>query len=100
MTAAAPSFVREEDVGIRTAAALLVTPDGRYLMQLRDFKPDIESPGHWGFFAGHRNPEESAEEDTTASNIDTASMDQNVDSLSVEQDEGTESDDEEDSNNH
>jgi len=26
---------------------------GSYLMQLRDFKDDIESPGHWGFFAGH-----------------------------------------------
>ena len=40
------------------------------------------------------------EEDTTASNIDSASIDQNVDSLSVEQDEGTESDDQEGSNNH
>ena len=26
---------------------------GSCLMQLRDFKDGIESPGHWGFFAGH-----------------------------------------------
>jgi 8-oxo-dGTP diphosphatase len=24
-----------------------------YLMQLRDFKPSIIFPGHWGFFGGH-----------------------------------------------
>ena len=35
---------------------------GSYLMQLRDFKDWIESPGHWGFFAGHIEPGESAEQ--------------------------------------
>lgn len=34
------------------AAALLVTPDGRYLMQLRDDKPNILLPDHWALFGG------------------------------------------------
>lgn len=34
------------------AAALLVAPDGRYLMQLRDDKPTILLPGHWALFGG------------------------------------------------
>ncbi len=33
-------------------AALLVLEDGRYIMQLRDRKPDIFYPGHWGCFGG------------------------------------------------
>jgi 8-oxo-dGTP pyrophosphatase MutT (NUDIX family) len=33
-------------------AALLVLGDGRYVMQLRDSKPDIFYPGHWGLFGG------------------------------------------------
>tara|TARA_A100001015_G_scaffold315471_1_gene427346 strand:- start:168 stop:611 length:444 start_codon:yes stop_codon:yes gene_type:complete len=35
---------------------------GSYLMQLRDFKDGIESPGHWGFFAGHIEAEETPEQ--------------------------------------
>ena len=34
------------------AAAILVAPDGRYLLQLRDDKPGIFYPAHWGFFGG------------------------------------------------
>ena len=34
------------------AVALIVTPDRRYLMQLRDAKPGIFIPGHWGLFGG------------------------------------------------
>jgi 8-oxo-dGTP pyrophosphatase MutT (NUDIX family) len=34
------------------AVALLVLDDGRYLMQLRDQKPGIFYPGHWGCFGG------------------------------------------------
>ena len=34
---------------------------GSYLMQLRDFKEGIESPGQWGFFAGHIEVEETPE---------------------------------------
>jgi 8-oxo-dGTP pyrophosphatase MutT (NUDIX family) len=33
-------------------AALIVLEDGRYLLQLRDQKPDIFYPGHWGLFGG------------------------------------------------
>jgi 8-oxo-dGTP pyrophosphatase MutT (NUDIX family) len=33
-------------------AALLVLADGRYVMQLRDTKPHIFYPGHWGLFGG------------------------------------------------
>lgn len=33
-------------------AALLLLPDGRYVMQLRDIKPQIFYPGHWGLFGG------------------------------------------------
>jgi 8-oxo-dGTP pyrophosphatase MutT (NUDIX family) len=34
------------------AAAILVGPDGRYLLQLRDDKAGIFYPGHWGCFGG------------------------------------------------
>lgn len=43
------------------AAALLVTTDGRYLMQLRDNRPDIIIPDHWGLFGGTVDRGESAE---------------------------------------
>ncbi len=35
--------------------------DGRYLLQLRDSKPDIWFPDHWGLFGGAIDPGESAE---------------------------------------
>ena len=40
----------------------LITAGDRYLMQLRDFKPDIADPGMWGFFAGHGNVKEHPDE--------------------------------------
>jgi 8-oxo-dGTP pyrophosphatase MutT (NUDIX family) len=43
------------------AAALLVAPDGRYLMQRRDNKPDILLPDHWALFGGSVDPGETAE---------------------------------------
>ncbi len=43
-------------------AALIVLDDGRYLMQLRDQKPGIFYPGHWGLFGGALDPGESVEE--------------------------------------
>lgn len=43
------------------AAALLRTPDGRYLMQLRDPRPDILLPDHWALFGGTVDPGESGE---------------------------------------
>jgi 8-oxo-dGTP pyrophosphatase MutT (NUDIX family) len=36
------------------AAAVIVLDDGRYLMQLRDDKPGIFFPDHWGLFGGAR----------------------------------------------
>jgi len=42
------------------AAALMVTPEGRYLMQLRDDKPDILLPDHWALFGGTVDAGETA----------------------------------------
>lgn len=42
------------------SAALLVLDDGRYLLQLRDDKPGIWYPGHWGCFGGAADPGEDA----------------------------------------
>ena len=33
-------------------AAILLLEDDRYVMQLRDDRPDIWYPGHWGLFGG------------------------------------------------
>ncbi|HUD88228.1 MAG TPA: NUDIX domain-containing protein [Xanthobacteraceae bacterium] len=38
--------------GDHAAAAIIVTGDGRYLLQLRDDIPGIFYPGHWGCFGG------------------------------------------------
>lgn len=43
------------------AAALLVTAEGRYLMQLRDNKPSIILPDHWALFGGTVDAGETAE---------------------------------------
>lgn len=40
-------------------AALLVREDGRYVMQLRDARPNIFYPGHWGCFGGAVDPGET-----------------------------------------
>lgn len=37
---------------LRDVAALMVTPDGCYLMQLRDEKAGLRVPGHWCLFGG------------------------------------------------
>jgi 8-oxo-dGTP pyrophosphatase MutT (NUDIX family) len=41
------------------AAAIIVLDDGRYLMQLRDDKPGIFFPDHWGLFGGASEPGEN-----------------------------------------
>lgn len=41
------------------AAAILLTDDGRYLLQRRDDIPQIWYPGHWGLFGGSVDPGES-----------------------------------------
>jgi len=48
-------------IGRWVAAALMVTGDGRYLMQLRDDIPTIMLPGHWALFGGSIDEGESAE---------------------------------------
>ena len=42
-------------------AALIVTADGRYLLQLRDDVPRIHMPGNWALFGGHVEAGESDE---------------------------------------
>lgn len=46
----------------RAAAALIIFEDNRYLLQLRDQKPGIFFPGHWGLFGGATEPGESPEQ--------------------------------------
>jgi 8-oxo-dGTP pyrophosphatase MutT (NUDIX family) len=43
------------------ACAVIVLEDGRYLLQLRDLKPGIFYPGHWGLFGGAIDADETAE---------------------------------------
>jgi 8-oxo-dGTP diphosphatase len=45
---------------ISVAIAILYQND-RYLMQLRDNKPNIIYPGVWAFFGGHIEPDENPE---------------------------------------
>jgi mutator protein MutT len=47
--------------GNDAVAAILILEDGRYVMQLRDEKPDIWYPGHWGCFGGGVEPGETPE---------------------------------------
>jgi 8-oxo-dGTP pyrophosphatase MutT (NUDIX family) len=44
------------------AAAILIYEDGRILMQLRDDRPDIWYPDHWGLFGGGVEAGETPEE--------------------------------------
>src|SRR6202040_721869 len=55
------SFAMDDVPKLRAAdasAALLVLEDGRYLLQLRDDKPEIWYPAHWGCFGGAADPGE------------------------------------------
>ncbi len=52
---AAPGKLRGDDA----VAALLVMPDGHYVMQLRDDIPHIFYPDHWGCFGGAVNAGEA-----------------------------------------
>jgi mutator protein MutT len=48
--------------GADAVAAILLLDDGRYVMQLRDDKPDIWYPGYWGCFGGAVDPGETPEQ--------------------------------------
>lgn len=57
----APDYFVHAQAPLRPAnavAAILVLEDGRYLMQLRDARPDIFYPNHWGCFGGAVDPGE------------------------------------------
>jgi 8-oxo-dGTP diphosphatase len=45
-----------------SVALAILEQNGKYLMQLRDDKPNIIYPGHWGLFGGHLEPGESADQ--------------------------------------
>jgi 8-oxo-dGTP pyrophosphatase MutT (NUDIX family) len=45
-----------------SVGAIIVTPDRRYLLQLRDDVPEIWFPGHWGLFGGAIDAGESPEQ--------------------------------------
>ncbi|MEM8777995.1 MAG: NUDIX hydrolase [Cyanobacteria bacterium P01_G01_bin.49] len=44
---------------LRTVAVAILYQEGKFLMQLRDNIPTIIYPGHWGFFGGHLEPDET-----------------------------------------
>jgi 8-oxo-dGTP pyrophosphatase MutT (NUDIX family) len=44
------------------ASAAILTIDGRYLLQLRDSRPDIFFPSHWGCFGGATDEGETPEQ--------------------------------------
>ncbi len=54
MTSMPDVFLGSIDLLLPTnaVAALLLLDDSRYIMQLRDVKPHIFYPGHWGLFGG------------------------------------------------
>jgi 8-oxo-dGTP pyrophosphatase MutT (NUDIX family) len=48
--------------GDAAVALIVVGSERRYLMQLRDQKPGIFYPGHWGLFGGATDPGETPEQ--------------------------------------
>lgn len=60
MTDSIRQLLESKPLATADAAAALILVDGRrYLMQLRDDKPEIFYPGHWGLFGGSINEGES-----------------------------------------
>ena len=45
-------------ISVFGVGAVLFTPEGRYLMQLRDDLPSVSMRGHWGLFGGVIEPGE------------------------------------------
>lgn len=56
------SYYNQELERTDSVVALLCLEDGRYILQLRDDKPDIWFPGHWGCFGGGIDCNEDPEE--------------------------------------
>jgi len=54
--------IRDGAFRLHDVAALMVTGEGRYLMQLRDDKPGLYVAGHWGLFGGRVEAGETARE--------------------------------------
>jgi 8-oxo-dGTP pyrophosphatase MutT (NUDIX family) len=64
MIAPMPEYFLLPQIQLRpghAACAVIVLDDGRYLMQLRDLKPGIFYPGHWGLFGGAIDGNETPE---------------------------------------
>jgi 8-oxo-dGTP pyrophosphatase MutT (NUDIX family) len=64
MTAPMPEYFLSPRIQLRpghAACAVIVLEDGRYLLQLRDLKPGIFYPGHWGLFGGAIDGDETPE---------------------------------------
>jgi len=58
-----PPLFGDTPLGLGDAASAIVLVDGAgYLMQLRDSRPDIWYPGHWGLFGGALDPGETPEQ--------------------------------------
>jgi 8-oxo-dGTP diphosphatase len=47
-----------------STTALIVDAEGRFLLQLRDEKPEIVNPGLWGSFGGRLEPHETPDPET------------------------------------
>jgi 8-oxo-dGTP pyrophosphatase MutT (NUDIX family) len=59
MTAAAGDVALDDQAKLRpgdAAAAIIIAPGERYVLQLRDDKSGIFYPGHWGCFGGAIEP--------------------------------------------
>ena len=61
MAKAARGRKPKSGVELLGVGAILYTPDGRYLMQLRDDRPEVSMSNQWGLFGGvvekHERPE-------------------------------------------
>jgi 8-oxo-dGTP pyrophosphatase MutT (NUDIX family) len=54
----------KRDWDMISTTALIVDREGRFLLQLRDDKPDIVNPGLWGSFGGRLEPHETPDPET------------------------------------
>lgn len=55
-----PRLDRASPLRPGNAVAAIILVDDNYLLQLRDWKPGIFFPGHWGCFGGGLDPGEDA----------------------------------------